>query len=588
VSEVFISYARSAEAQAKRIAEALRARGYGVWRDDELPAHRPFAEVIAERLKAAKAVVVVWSADAAESEWVQSEADRARMDHKLVQLTLDRAPLPMPFDRIQCADLSGWSGEADAPGWRKVLRSIAELTSGDDAAEVGPSSRPHAARPVSVCVLPFANLSGDPEQDYFSDGITEDIITDLSKVSAISVAARNTVFAFKGKNLDARRIAKTAGVTHVLEGSVRKSGGRVRITAQLIDGAAGDHVWAERYDRELTDIFAVQDEISQAIVAALKLKLLPEEKQAIVRRGTTSHEAYDLYLMARKQVATGRGSRLGEVEEVLRLAKAAVEIDPAYARAWALLGWVENDLRLRHDRFDLDPLPAIDKALLLDPDLAEAHSVKAGYLSRGGRDAEALAEYETALRLDPESFEANLGAGGHHYRAGELRQAATYCERAAALNAADLDAPFRLTSCYLALGDDERAHKTAEVVLQRAEAALAEDPSNGPAITAGAFALATLGRADEARAWARRALAIDPSTFSVPYNLACIFSRQLGDVDAAIELLEPLLPKVTAAVLAELNSDPDLEPIRDDPRFVALVAEAEARLARERDEPASA
>jgi TolB-like protein len=158
---------------------------------------------------------------------------------------------------------------------------------------------------LSICVLPFANTSDDPQQEYFSDGISEDIITDLSKVSALSVVARNTAFTFKGKSLKVPDVARELGVSHVLEGSVRKAGNRVRITAQLIDGAAGDQIWAERYDRDLTDIFALQDEISMAIVTALKLKLLPREMQAIAYRGTESVEAYDLYLVARSYYLTG-------------------------------------------------------------------------------------------------------------------------------------------------------------------------------------------------------------------------------------------------------------------------------------------
>ncbi|HWD68178.1 MAG TPA: TIR domain-containing protein, partial [Caulobacteraceae bacterium] len=269
MSDIFISYARSTAGQAQQVAEALRGLGYGVWRDDELPAHRAYAEVIAERLQTARAVVVIWSADAVKSEWVQSEADQARADHKLVQLAIDGAKLPMPFDRIQCADLAGWNGDLADPGWRKVAASIAELA-GVGGAVTAPSATP---RKLSICVLPFANMSGDAEQEYFSDGISEDIITDLSKVSALSVIARNSAFAFKGKNVDVLQIARQLNVAYVLEGSVRKSGGRVRITAQLIDGARNDHVWADRYDRDLTDIFALQDEISEAIVKALKLKL---------------------------------------------------------------------------------------------------------------------------------------------------------------------------------------------------------------------------------------------------------------------------------------------------------------------------
>ena len=332
MSDIFISYARSTADQAQAVAEALRGLGYDVWRDDELPAHRAYAEVIEERLQAAKAVVVIWSAEAVKSEWVQSEADTARTDHKLVQLTVDGTKLPRPFDRIQCADMAGWTGDLEAPGWRKIAASVAELIGGGALLPGSAATQP-AVRRLSICVLPFINMSGDPEQEYFSDGISEDIITDLSKVSALSVVARNTAFTFKGKSVKVPDVARELGVSHVLEGSVRKAGGRVRITAQLIDGAAGDHIWAERYDRELTDIFALQDEISEAIVKALKLKLLPEEKQAIEQRGTDNVDAYNLYLMARSYYLTGNGGDARRDEAIERVTRRAVDLDPNYAQA---------------------------------------------------------------------------------------------------------------------------------------------------------------------------------------------------------------------------------------------------------------
>src|SRR5258708_3558463 len=237
MSDIFISYARSTEAQAQAVAEALRGLGYGVWRDDELPAHRAYAEVIEERLRSAKAVVVMWSAEAVKSQWVRAEANVARAAGTLVQLRLDNTVPPLPFNEIQCADLVGWTGDLGAHGWKKVAASVAELI-GAIAAQPTPSP---AVRKRSICVLPFANMSGDPEQEYFSDGISEDIITDLSKVSALEVCARNTAFTFKGKSMKVPDVARELGVSHVLEGSVRKAGGRARITPQLIDSSTPNH-----------------------------------------------------------------------------------------------------------------------------------------------------------------------------------------------------------------------------------------------------------------------------------------------------------------------------------------------------------
>ena len=584
MSDIFISYARSTADQAQAIAEALRGLGYGVWRDDEIPANRAYADVIAERLASAKAVVVIWSAEAAKSEWVRSEAERARAEHKLVQLSVDGARLPMPFDQTQCADLAGWTGGGETPGWKQVVGAIANLASPGQPRQDKPGK---AVRTLSICVLPFANMSGDPEQEYFSDGISEDIITDLSKVSALFVVARNTAFQFKGKTLDMGQLAAQLGVSHVLEGSVRKAGARVRITAQLIDGATGGHVWAERYDRELTDIFALQDEISEAIVGALKLKLLPEEKKAIEQRGTDNADAYNLYLMARSYQLAGNTGDPRQSEAVERLTRRAVDLDPGYAQAWALLAGGQFALHRVHGRANDGGQAALDRALALNPDLAEARAIKARMLSHADHHEEAAAEIAVALRLDPESWEVNYHAGYMSYGQGRLEEAVRHWEKAAALVETDIRAPNMLLSCYAALGDEADTRRAALVALERAEKAVAQDRSNGNAMAVGVGALAALGETDRAKDWMDRALLIDPDNVVMRYNFACTLATSLGDPEAALDVLGQALDKdAGGGLLRIIRTDPDFDSVREDSRFQAMIAAAEARLAAAADEAA--
>jgi adenylate cyclase len=242
MADVFISYAHTTAKQAQAVAAALRAAGYSVWLDDDLAVHRAFTQAIEEQLTLAKAALVIWSADAAKSEWVLSEANRAREDRKLVQLAIDRTRLPMPFDQVQCAELSGWTGEGEHPNWRRVIASVRELVEGrGGGAPASPlparTLEPARAEPL-LAVLAFDNLSGDPEMAYFSDGVSEEIQQTVARGADLKVIGRASSFQFRGADKAAGRIAQALHATHVLDGSVRRAGSRVRIAASWSSAAA--------------------------------------------------------------------------------------------------------------------------------------------------------------------------------------------------------------------------------------------------------------------------------------------------------------------------------------------------------------
>ena len=576
MADVFVSYARPDEPQAKRVADALRDAGFSVWRDDQLPAHRNYADVIQERLTNSKAVIVLWSAAAAISQWVRAEADVGRNAKTLVQASLDDTIPPIPFNQIQCASLANWHGDYASAGWRKLLDSVLELTGTEQsaAAAAAPGRRRHG-----VCVLPFVNMSGDAEQDYFSDGISEDITTDLSKVSALAVTARNTAFLFKGQGVDVCDLAGRLGVSHVVEGSVRKAGSRVRITAQLIDGTSGDHVWAERYDRELTDIFAIQDEISKAIVDALKVKLLPAEKKAIEQRGTTNVEAYNLYLMARQFWISGNWGDTKQLELVTRICTRALEIDPNYARAWGLLAIVQCILHFTFNSGEQDGMDAADRALAIDPTVVEAYAVRARHRYEKGDFAGADEELASAFRIDSESWEANREAARIYYFERRFEEAARHYEKAVALLDTDFHSWAMLSSTYGALHEAAAARHAAERAVEQAKRALAQDPTNGNALGMVGYGLAVMEERQRFKEWVERAVLINPDNTFMRYNFACITAMKLRDVDGALDLLEPIVAGFRSVSIYNATlADPDLESVRENPRFVRMMTDAARKL----------
>ena len=578
MSDVFVSYARSTEPQARAITQALRVQGFSVWRDDEIPAHRAYAEVIEERLRASKAVLVIWSAEAAKSQWVRAEADAARENGTLVQVTVDGTMPPLPFNQIQCVALREASDGMDGPGWTKLTASLATLVKEEDVSVPSSPMVNSQAHGKSVCVLPFANMSRDPEQEYFSDGISEDITTDLSKISALDVVARNTAFTFKGRSVDVAEVARTLGVSHVLEGSVRKAGNRVRISAQLIDGTTGHHVWADRFDRELTDIFAIQDEISKAIVEALKVKLLPAEKKAIEQRGTTSVEAYNLYLMARKYWVSGNYGDIRREQRTIRLCQRAVEIDPSYAQAWALIALAQVSMHFYFDLQSEGGLEAAERALSINPTIAEAYAVKGRILAERGDFAGAEQEIATALGLGPDSWEVNREAARIAYAQRKIDDAACYYEKAVSLSDTDYHSWAMLVTFLQAKGDRQGVKRCGKMMVSQTEKVLAEDPSNGAALGIAAGGHAILGHRDKAMETIERALLIDPDNLNMKYNFACVLSVHLGETEGAIDLLEPILAASGSLLVKATAVDPDLDPLRGNPRFERLLSDAAERV----------
>lgn len=427
----------------------------------------------------------------------------------------------------------------------------------------------------SIAVLPFTNMSGDADQEYFSDGITEDIITDLSKISALFVVGRHTSFTYKNMPAHLERIAADLGVHFLLEGSVRKAGNRIRITAQLINGSTGGHLWADRYDRDLTDIFAIQDEITSAIVQQLRLRLLPEEMSIFGQSPTENVEAYNLYLK-------GRDYFHNPTKAFLELARQmfvrAAELDPGFARAYAgiancdarLVGWYGR-------RIPLDEILAMSgKALDLDPRLAEAHAARGEALRVAGRYEEAASAFDEALTLDPNSFEANLAYARLSRGTGDLEKSVDLFIRALEVQPADYQAPLLVQGILRALGRNDEAEKYARLGLVRAEEAMRLHPEGSRPAQLAAPAAALLGEREDAIRWIERALWADPDDAQAQYNVACAWSV-LGEVEHALDVLEGWAARGGVLARNWLECDPDFDNIRNHPRFTRLLQSFKAQ-----------
>jgi serine/threonine protein kinase/Flp pilus assembly protein TadD len=421
----------------------------------------------------------------------------------------------------------------------------------------------------SVAVIPFSNMSTDAENEYFADGMAEEIINALSKIQSLRVASRTVSFALKGKNEDLTEVGRKLHVSTVLDGSVRRMGNRVRITAQLVNVADGYQLWSDRYDREMEDIFAIQDDISQSIVKALRVILSEDEKKAIEKARTVNVEAYDYYIRGRQFFHQLRRKSL---EYARQMFNRAIDVDPEYALAYAgvadccsllYMYFDANDVNLR--QADL----ASRKALELEPELAEAHVARGLAVSLSKKYDEAEHEYESAMRLDPKLFEAAYFFARARLAQGQPAEAVKLFERASSLRPEDFQSVYFLAQASKSRGMDADAKSYYRRALQLIEERLELNPDDVRALILAAGALASLGEQNKALDFIGRALEVDPDDPGIFYNIACSYAN-LDKPEDALSALERAVEKGYARK-DWMDNDPDLEPIRNSPRYKALL-----------------
>jgi adenylate cyclase len=426
----------------------------------------------------------------------------------------------------------------------------------------------------SVAVLPFENMSADPENEYFTDGLTEELIIALAKVEGLQIPARTTAFALKGSDLGVQEIGNRLGVDNVLEGSVRKAGNRIRISAQLVKVSDGFNLWSETYDRELEDVFVIQDEIANSIAEALQITLSARDRNALRAGQSADIHAYDFYLRGRGYFRRRTEADLDAAREMF---SKAIDIDSGFAPAWAGLADCYTEYYRNYDSSD-DNLEAADRASLmavdLDPDLAEAHAARGFALGQRRQYEAAENEFRRAVELDDTLFETYYYYGTVAFTKGELETAAQMFERALQVAPDDERAMRLLPQIYRSLGRDSEERLANRRRLELAEKRLELNPDDIQTVLDGAHALAALGEKERSLEWAGRILEANTDDALLLYNLACFFSVA-GEVGPALDALEKSYREGLSDP-AWMRQDADLDNLREIPRYKALVARMEA------------
>jgi serine/threonine protein kinase/Flp pilus assembly protein TadD len=468
--------------------------------------------------------------------------------------------LPRRLDRIlrHCLEKDRRYRVATAFDLKSELESLRQDGGAAQAEEV-----------PSIAVLPFADMSRDQDQAYFCEGIAEEIINALAHIQGLRVASRTASFQFRGVTAEPQEIGRHLNVETLLEGSVRKSGNRLRITAQVVDAARGYHLWSESFDRELKDIFEIQEEIAKNIVRALQITLSPQEKGALRQAPTRHVQAYDYYLRGRSfYYQYGKH----DIEFALQLFSRATELDPGYALAYAGLADCWSYIFLYSERKESvrqQAEAASRRAIELTPDSAQAQASHAVAMSAGGNREEAERGFETAIRLDPGLFEARYFYARHAFVNGDLEKAARLFEEASRVQPDDYQSPLLVAQIYDAQGrqEDGRAARRRGVALVAERIEL--HPDDARALYMGANGLVALGEQEKGLEWARRARDIAPDEPMLLYNLGCIYSLA-GEIEEALDCLE----RAIAHGLIQkgwYEHDSNLDPLREHPRYRALM-----------------
>ena len=427
----------------------------------------------------------------------------------------------------------------------------------------------------SIAVLYFANLGGEKDDEYFRDGMTEDIITELTKIAELRLLPRSAVLPFRDKAVPAAEIGRQLAAAYVLDGSLRRSGSRLRINAQLAETRSGHSVWAERYDRHLEDVFTIQDEIAQNIAGTLRVVLTDKEKKAIEKIPTRNVQAYDYYLRGRRVFYELRRKSL---EYARQMYARAIAIDPGYAAAYAGVADASSLLYMWFEASE-DNLreagSASRRAVELDPESAEAHASRGLAESLNKNFQEAEKEFVEAMRLNPRYYDAVYFYGRCYFTQGKMAEAAALFRKASELDPADVQSLNHLDMCLRALGRTDEARDVSRATIARAERYVAAHPEDARALYLGAAALVVLGDRERCLDWAARALALDPEENTTLYNVACLYTH-LGESGRALDLLE----KTVRSGFGQkewVENDPDLVPLRSEPRFQALIQQLAAK-----------